>query len=492
MQLWKLKDIYLGEPDGKKEATYKPNFDDFFLNYNSIYEKAIDQKTYLIIGAKGSGKTFLAELIKKKECAISKHFCEIISYKRLKYQEFIHFSNGDISPNQYTSIWEWSILIEIAKQLVKYANKERSFTEDCIRLKEFLEANTFELDIGADKILEITKGKHIQGKALLGVLKGEGGYSEDLRAEKGNYIQYITALRERVLRTIECSWSQFTLIIDELDDHFRAVDICKHSIISLIKVVDELNLEMLRLGTANKIIVLLRSDIFGVLGDSDLNKIRQGNSLTISWGNKNDASSPLFDLIFQKVKASVPLLQKTSRDQMFDLLFMRDDGHNRTNLRWLLSRTLLRPRDLINYLRILQNSNMERDSFEYSEFNRLERDYSICFLDECKDGLVGHFSQEEIDLFFRLLKKIGKPEFTYEELESIRRKNPRFEPLGDLEDILEQMFDFDIIGNRNIKTRHFDWHYRDNLAYFKADENIVIHAGLRKALGLDNRVTMSI
>ena len=85
---------------------------------------------------------------------------------------------------------------------------------------------------------------------------------------------------------------------------------------------------------------------------------------------------------------------------------------------------------------------------------------------------------------------MGKPEFTYEELESIFLKNPRFEPLGDLETLLEQMFDFDIIGNRNIQTGHFDWHYRDNLAYFKSDENIVVHAGLRKALGLDNRVNM--
>lgn len=88
-----LKQIFLGEPDGRKEALYRPDFEKFFFDYQNIAEEAINPKNFLFLGRKGSGKTILAEYIKKQASTEPCHFCEIRSYKEFKFQELVHFKS---------------------------------------------------------------------------------------------------------------------------------------------------------------------------------------------------------------------------------------------------------------------------------------------------------------------------------------------------------------------------------------------------------------
>ncbi|PAD71138.1 hypothetical protein CHH67_25790, partial [Paenibacillus campinasensis] len=89
--------------------------------------------------------------------------------------------------------------------------------------------------------------------------------------------------------------NKYTLIYDELDDRFRNEEVYKHSIISLLKAADKINLELYDTSPNSKIIILLRTDIFALLNDPDLNKIKRCNGVTIDWGRKNNKDSPLFD-----------------------------------------------------------------------------------------------------------------------------------------------------------------------------------------------------
>jgi ABC-type lipoprotein export system ATPase subunit len=77
----KIESVYLGINDGKKEALYKNDFEKYFFDYNGIYEKALAADKFLIMGKKGSGKTILAEYIRKISESDSQWFCEVRSYK---------------------------------------------------------------------------------------------------------------------------------------------------------------------------------------------------------------------------------------------------------------------------------------------------------------------------------------------------------------------------------------------------------------------------
>lgn len=57
----KLKDIYLGVPDGATEAENK-NFEELFYDSNNKYDELMkNDEKFLVVGNKGTGKTYLAK-----------------------------------------------------------------------------------------------------------------------------------------------------------------------------------------------------------------------------------------------------------------------------------------------------------------------------------------------------------------------------------------------------------------------------------------------
>ncbi|EIJ0962152.1 hypothetical protein LH711_004276, partial [Vibrio vulnificus] len=79
MNQLELKDLYLGQNDGKKEAIYKDNFEEFFINENSILDQVQRKEKFLVLGRKGSGKTFLAHYMKKISTRNDSWNCDIRS-----------------------------------------------------------------------------------------------------------------------------------------------------------------------------------------------------------------------------------------------------------------------------------------------------------------------------------------------------------------------------------------------------------------------------
>ena len=72
----KLKDLYMGLPDGEVEAQDE-RFQELFFDPNNKYDEIINNKEkFLIIGSKGSGKTYLSKYIVDK--SPSKQACTIV------------------------------------------------------------------------------------------------------------------------------------------------------------------------------------------------------------------------------------------------------------------------------------------------------------------------------------------------------------------------------------------------------------------------------
>ncbi|MFC5702779.1 P-loop ATPase, Sll1717 family [Cohnella faecalis] len=479
--MYTLNDIFLGKNDGKKEASYRPDFENYFYDHNKIYHKVMQNEKYLVLGRKGTGKSILGEFIKKKAQNDAEWFCNLCSYKEFQFHELVNLKNGDIKPNEYISIWEWVILLELAKLCLE--NENLSYSETWQKLNKFVRDNFFTVKLNAMKIIEVTQQNKLSGN----LFKFGGEHGKTKKYSVGSYLYYLDDLRETVFELLAETDCKYTLIYDELDDKFRNNEIYKNSIISLIKAVDKINLSMLDNRINGKVTVLLRTDIFYILNDPDLNKIKIDNSITIDWGATIQVDSPLFDLVFTKIKASVPDLKDKSRVELFTLFFPEQIRRIDTE-KFLLGRTFFRPRDVVTYLNFIIEKYAQESRFKEHAFIELEKDYSTYFFQEVRNELSGHLDDLLIDEGTLLLKQYNRGEFKFKNLKEYYEKNKSIYPNIKLEEILKTFFEFGLIGNKWKKDgmdRYFySWAYRDNKAVIDFDKEFAIHVGLRTELSL--------
>jgi hypothetical protein len=476
-----LKELYLGENDGKKEAVYRNDFERYFIDIDNNFEKLKNKKYFLVLGRKGSGKTYLGQYIKKMSEQEPLHFCEISSYKNFKFQELVHLKTGDITPNEYYEIWRWLLLLDLGKLCLKDVG-----VVDCDASKKliaFFTANYNSIKIDAKKIVEVTKNKKIRGVFL----KSFVDVSNNEKLEEGTYLDYIDDLEDVVFEILSMSDSQYTIIYDELDDRFRNDEYYRHSIISLLKAADYLNLKALDTEVNAKVILLLRTDIFSIFNDPDLNKIKRVNTLKIDWGTKVSVNAPLIGMIIHKVKKSSSLMSLLSNEAIFRKIFPDDINHI-TPERYILERSFFRPRDVITILNLIIEKYPNASYFGWKSFLEVKKDYSEYLLDEIRNEMFGHYDDKEIDDVFKLLKNYNKHFVKYKELKKYMDKNKfHYENLN-LEKMLIGLFKFSAIGNKwhneYKRKEYYTWAHRDEKADIDLDKTIVIHLGLREALSM--------
>lgn len=480
MKAFELKEIFLGEPDGKKEALYKSDFEKYFFNLSNIVEEAQKPKNFLFLGRKGSGKTLLAEYLKKISYGPT-NFSEIRSYKDFKFQELVHFKAKDISPNEYIPFWEWVILLDIARLTLQ--DNGILANEFSQRLSKFYKDNYLSINIDSRKILEITKENKISASALH--VSAEHG--SQTKQSSGSYLHYLEDLKQVVMGLLSTSQSQYTVYYDELDDRFHDEKNYKDGIISLIKAADRLNLLFLENKLKSKIVILLRTDIFSLLNDPDLNKIKMGNSVVLEWGNAANSDSPIIGLILNKIRKSIPDFESLSTAELFKMFFPQwvREIHP---ARFLLERTFFRPRDAITYLNLIIAEYPMTRYFGSKAFLDLKAKYSEYFYQEIRNELSGHLTNEEIDKGTMLLKHYNKHIFTYNDISNyFCHNNPAYRDL-DLDKILRVFFKFSIIGNKwfnEYKQKdYYSWAYRDNHATLDFKKDMLIHLGLREELSM--------
>lgn len=481
----KLSELFLGFNDGKKEALYRDDFEKFFIHTNNTYEESLKAQKYIVLGRKGSGKTLLGQYIKKTLGKDATEFCDVKSYRDFRFHELITLKTNDISPNEYSAIWRWIVLIDFAKVIL--TDNGISDNESKTKLEKFFKDNYYSADIDVKKVVEITQNARINGAILKEILNVGGEIGKETKYAENNYLTYLEDLEDVVFKLLSNSKSRYTLIYDELDDRFKDDDFYKNTLISLIKTVDSLNCKFIEKNIKAKVMLLIRSDIFSILNDTDLNKIKLTNTLNINWGDKVDAYSPLIDLIIKKAKKSNKYLDQYSDDEVFRLLFPQDVRGVRPE-RFILERTLFRPRDVITLLNFIIEKYPTTSYFGWKGFLEVKAKYSEYFYDELKNEMLGHISQEEIDQGLKLLKNFNKHHFKFSDLENYYQRQKSHYPNIELEKLLISFFKFNVIGNKWFNEfrnkEYYTWSHRDPRAEIDFEKDIVIHLGLREQLSM--------
>ncbi|OGX79771.1 hypothetical protein A6395_05050, partial [Exiguobacterium sp. SH31] len=411
-----------------------------------------------------------------------KWFCTLSSYKEFNFHELIHLKTNSIKPNEYIAIWEWIVLLEIAQQCVADQTMDNIHKD---KLSDFLDKNFNGLKLDMNKVIELTKKKGIDA-GVLSLIRLNANNSSDTKSVSGTYVEYIEDLKENIILALKESENRYTVIFDELDDKFRNDDIYKSNITSLIKITDKLNDIFFSEDIKVKVILLLRTDIFYILNDPDLNKIEQDGALKLEWGNTIRSNSPLFGMILNKIQKSVPEFENESHDSLFLKLFPQNINNRKPN-EFILGRTYFRPRDLVTYLNLIIEAYPDTAYFGYKGFLEMEKSYSSYLYKEIRNELCGHISDQKIDDSFLLLKQFKKNEFTYTEIKRyFDSKNESFKSI-ELEETLRYFFDFGVLGNKQYNTHKeknfFSWAYRENIK-IDFDKTFVVHLGLRKELSV--------
>ena len=479
---YKIGDIYFGTADGEDEALNfldrQDDFNNFFFDHDNIVEKALQPLRYLILGKKGAGKTLLGEYLNNKLNQTQNCISKIVSFNEFRMHSLRELSAEDTAPNEYIPIWTYVILIELSKIIT--SNSSIKEDENCIRLKKFLSKNYQKLILTQNAEKDIQKLKSVKENS-----DWIGDMITDDNKDQINdsYISFIPILESIVYDVIQ-SHPEFTynLILDKIDDRFINSELYKNSVISLIKAVDTFNKNCLRGKIKAKITVLLRSDIFSLLNDTDLNKRESSNAVRIDWGDAARYESPLFDLVVKKIKASIPALADETKGnliRMFFPTFIKQKYRNIPTEKFLLGRTLFRPRDVITYLTLITNKFHEAKTFTPEMFLDVQLRYSEYFLKEIENEMNGHLDDKQIKEVIDLMIKFGKFDFKYEEIKKFVAERKILTTLS-LDSALKILFDFSIIGNyitTNGELRH-TWKHRHDRVEIDFRKRMCLHYGL--------------
>lgn len=482
-----LKNINLGEHDAKREVMKLSNFEEYFYDHNEISEKVLEPTIFTVLGKKGTGKTLLAELLKKKAKSEYNWFCKAESYKRFSLNELQALKNGAISTEEYIPIWKWIILIELSKLVLKNVSLEKDHLYD--KLKKFLDENGFAETLDSFKTISITKEKNLNAS-----WKGFG-FSNKGTAEgvKQSYLSLIEPLEELLINLLANKETKYTILFDELDDKFDGSTNYANSIVCLLKVAEELNFKFYEENIKFKIIIFLRRDILKMLEYSDLNKIIEGSSIILDWGRKEEENSPLWHLITKKIKKSIPELEDMSHNEILKNVFRGPALPISSTVRisapkYILTRTLLRPRDVVNFINKIKEKYKDSTYIKPEMILETEKNYSDYLKNEILDELVGHIDRESVLSFFTLLKNFGNTEFNLAIIKEYYLKNKKNYKEIDIEEVLRKLYLVGAIGsktfNKNTGKYHYSWSYKEDESYLNLDNIFCIHNGLRKTLNL--------
>lgn len=475
-----LNTFFFGDSDWKNEATYNSNFIKYYYDWLGYYWKLLEPRYWLILWRKWTWKSLLgwyfhANLNKNE------NFSQVISYWDFRYDFLNSLSNWDIKPNQYIPIWKFLLLLHLWKEILKDLSLEGD--KDFIKLKKFIEEN-FNLNLDQNRVLEIISTKKLKWEMF-------GFWWEWGKEEKwavGSFMDYADKLKEIVVWLIERSKNNFYITIDELDDRFRRNDENKDILISLIKATQSINILLYNTDWKSKIIVLLRTDIFSFLKDTDLQKIRDDNWIDIKWESKIDTNSQLLKMLVYKIQKSQPEFEWINYIDIFTMLFPQSIRNRDVYIppeKFLLERTFFRPRDVIAYLKRIVDQYPNTTFVWWKAFVDAEKEYSKYLLGEIENELIGHCSEDFITNWFKLLKQFNKPKFTIHELRAYLNSNHNRFPDIELEKFLEIFFDFWILWNSWNGVNWFVWYsstIRDDRAEVDMNKEFVLHLWLRRAI----------
>jgi hypothetical protein len=474
--------IQFGFASAEKEGAEAPDlllngyFDDAHLSDTALY-----RSPFLFLGYKGSGKTALAEHARLIAASRPDVFVTTTTLDRFSYHDFKLMAGGSGDHQvRYPTAWGWLLLVALV----------RSLQDDQAGLSRA--PSEFTGVVGALEKLGLMPATDL---ALLATTSSKQSFKASvpkfleyttervLSGQDVQLYQLVTALQHAVLAFP--TDSRHVIFIDGLDSIVTQRELQFQSLAALVQEASDLNHLFRRHQRPFKIVVLCRTDIFDRLPGANINKVRQDDSVSLSW--YDDPRDPERTRLLRLV--SLRAQRSLGREvDLFEEFFPPtvDDRDTRT---MILDHTRHIPRDLIQVLRKIQQYAGGERSLSPRHVKSGLRLYSTdYFLPEVRNELAGYLDGDDVDRVLTLLASMHRPRVTYAELERVAHELD-FENL-DLKSVIRALFDASCIGTVSEAPGRrplYTFKYRNPTATILPGQVMRIHPGALKALNIERR-----
>ena len=503
----KFSELYIGTPDGETESK-NSMFEQLFCDYNNRYEELMKVSAkFLVIGSKGSGKTYLANYICKKN--EKNGYTNIISGKDFLIEKLGELSQENMEVGYMYAFCSWYIYKKIAEVLISLHPKMSRYNivSPYYKLRKFYDEYSDKNDIFKVMRKTTTNGTTREhGAGGVCNKKKDSGSTEVknninffksrktetvFEFEKKKFYELLDNFENLILRAIDKK-QEICLIIDDLDELDRTINEHPENnvTINLIKAAKEINNKFYGEEKNVKVILLVRSDIINKLQmyDMNLSKIKSSCGIELYWLTNTQVSPeqhPLMHLVLHKIKTSCPKLQNYTEKELFAMLFP-DKIDGKPPLDFLLDHSFGRPRDIITYLNHVIEQYPENTAFTAVGLKNVKKLYASDFYDELVNQAYYHRSPDYTKDCIALIAGLKRSSFTVEQVKKYFDDNRQIFPhITDCEDALKFLYEMGVIGNVWNSGKNSSWSYRkDSLDEIDLTKKITVHYGIRKKFSI--------
>lgn len=417
-----LRDLRLGTLAAESDR----DLFDYFL-VTPIAKAIVTQNVGLVLGRKGSGKT---ALFRQAEELLAEFDLPDVEVVRLNMDDhawsaFQDFRTLGLSEEHAATVsWQLALLLQIAIAVAQRPLDSwgKAALTDVRVVRQFLEDNFGEVTPS------LAKSNRLIGQ--LGSLKvsafgaGLEAAFEESGTPKRDLVPGLTdALSQHLVSAMhEGSW---LLLLDQLDESWDGSDDKRALLVGLLKAVKRLNDDFGWYSDPHRgvrAIAFLRTDIHEALDFDDKDKSRD-MTVQINWTHEQ-----LRDMLQARLGA-------IQVDDVFDSRTSQKKGRiPKGSFNYLVSRTFMRPRDLLQFLIGLRNAHPDSSVITKSIVEDVEPAYS----------------REKLDDLRQEYRK-GAP-WVDSALDALKQGPNKFDSRSDLEERLRSRFDEAMFDSRRMAS----------------------------------------
>lgn len=323
--------VDFGVPAAERET----DLDKLFVELD-VYQRVLAGRTRVILGNRGAGKSamlkMLARAARAKQAQVIELTPEDYSYEILHATAVKESEGAYAKQGAYAAAWKYMLYIEAMRAIAdrdgrsdgRHDAKIRAFIRDHYRQADRTKLATL-----------VSYLKRLEGIKV-------GPYEASTKAkelEKLYRLEEIDFLLDEVAEA--CAHRPVYILIDELDKGWDASEDAKSFVSGLFQACLSIN----KLCPGLRVYISLRQELYETIPAlyEDAQKYRDLVE-KITWSR-----AELVALIARRIRASIPRTSDLTDDQTWARIFThRPDGGTRT-YDYMIDRTLLRPRELIQY-----------------------------------------------------------------------------------------------------------------------------------------------
>ncbi|WP_156485842.1 P-loop ATPase, Sll1717 family [Crenobacter luteus] len=490
--------INVGEVSAENDKNLHHYFYDTGISKNLIN----NDRTYLMLGRKGAGKTAVYQHLISDRCTLFQGSDIRVPLSLQSYSWNAHalLANREKAAGfEHRDSWRFVLAVESIAAYTKSKIEKGEALSEKIKAANNLLENLFKsptpswIELLGEKLFSISKFKlpsfGVEEAGGLSMDAGEVSFDEiqnnpELLRNLNRNIDGLTRHLEHIIKTeiIDC---RIFILFDRLDEGWveSSLTSCKEIISGLVHAADYFADHF---NGIIRPVIFLREDIFLNLDINDKNKLLEDFGNTLAWSQDSLEKMILERINFYASRSGA------ARISQMDMLFDRQEMRNRNRPRnYILSRTFYRPRDVICFLGRTIKAMKEESQYDET-INTLEQlrgediysaepGYSEWLYNELRD----EWGVQKPELFEHIahLQEINYSIFSKQSLIDRLLSGDSIKNKTEARDAIKFMFDNSVIG---FKKEDNKWRFKCQRPSqgFQDTDLYKVHPGLIRGLGL--------